>query len=115
MIQVSAKTTRKLDPEALGDHLDRLFRAAWALCGSREDAEDLVQETFAKAFASFHQFEDGTNLKAWLYRILTTSFINTYRKKQREPQTVEGPDDADVWYLFDRLGAQSVEGSAEDE
>jgi len=95
--------------------LDQLYAAAMRMTRNPADAEDLVQETFVKAFAAFHQFTEGTNLKAWLYRILTNSFINTYRKKQREPQTVEGPDDADEWYLFDRLGGQRVEGSAEDE
>jgi RNA polymerase sigma-70 factor, ECF subfamily len=79
------------------------------------DAEDLVQETFLRAYRGFAGFQEGTNLKAWLYRILTNSFINTYRKKQREPVTVEGPDDLDEWYLFDRLGARHVEPSAETE
>jgi RNA polymerase sigma-70 factor, ECF subfamily len=79
------------------------------------DAEDLVQDTYLRAFRGFASFREGTNLKAWLYRILTNSFINTYRKRQREPQTVEGPDDLDEWYLFDRLGARNVEGSAEDQ
>jgi RNA polymerase sigma-70 factor (ECF subfamily) len=77
---------RILDPQSLPNHVDRLYRAAWGLCGSREDAEDLVQETFAKAYSAFHQFQEGTNLKAWLYRILTNTFINSYRKKQRQPQ-----------------------------
>ena len=66
--------------------LDQLYSAAMRMTRNPQDAEDLVQETFAKAFASFHQFKEGTNLKAWLYRILTNTFINSYRKKQREPQ-----------------------------
>ncbi len=66
--------------------LDQLYAAAMRMTRNPADAEDLVQETFAKAYASFHQFKPGTNLKAWLYRILTNTFINTYRKKQRQPQ-----------------------------
>ena len=66
--------------------LDQLYSAAMRMTRNPQDAEDLVQETFAKAYASFHQFKEGTNLKAWLYRILTNTFINSYRKKQREPQ-----------------------------
>ena len=59
-----------------------------------------------RAFRGFAGFQEGTNLKAWLYRILTNCFINTYRKKQREPKTVDGPDDLDEWFLFDRLGPE---------
>jgi RNA polymerase sigma-70 factor (ECF subfamily) len=66
--------------------LDQLYAAALRMTRNPADAEDLVQETFVKAFAAFHQFQEGTNLKAWLYRILTNTFINTYRKKQRQPQ-----------------------------
>ena len=66
-------------------YLDQLYAAALRMTRNPADAEDLVQETFAKAFAAFHQFQEGTNLKAWLYRILTNTFINTYRKKQRQP------------------------------
>ncbi|OPC84930.1 RNA polymerase subunit sigma-24 [Embleya scabrispora] len=65
--------------------LDQLYSAALRMTRNPADAEDLVQETFAKAYASFHQFKEGTNLKAWLYRILTNTFINSYRKKQRQP------------------------------
>ena len=67
-------------------YLDQLYGAALRMTRNPADAEDLVQEAFAKAFAAFHQFKPGTNLKAWLYRILTNTFINSYRKKQREPQ-----------------------------
>ena len=65
--------------------LDQLYSAALRTTRNPADAEDLVQETFAKAFAAFHQYKHGTNLKAWLYRILTNTYINTYRKKQRQP------------------------------
>jgi RNA polymerase sigma-70 factor (ECF subfamily) len=62
------------------------------------DAEDVVQETYAKAYASFHQFTPGTNVKAWLYRILTNTYINSYRKKQREPLISDG-DNVEDWQL----------------
>lgn len=78
--------------------LDQLYAAALRMTRNPADAEDLVQETFAKAFAAFHQFRPGTNLKAWLYRILTNTFINTYRKKQREPKQAAGEDIED-WQL----------------
>src|SRR5215210_3058058 len=95
--------------------LPSLYSAAMRLTRNPSDADDLVQETYLRAFRGFAGFEEGTNLKAWLYRILTNSLINTYRKRQREPQIVEGPDDVDEWYLYDRLGGRSVERSAETE
>ncbi len=110
------------DDEALRERFDRevlpllpsMYGAALRLTRNPTDAEDLVQETVLRAFRGFSGFKEGTNLKAWLYRILTNGFINTYRKKQREPQIVDGPDDLEEWYLFDRIGAQGAEGSAED-
>jgi RNA polymerase sigma-70 factor (ECF subfamily) len=78
--------------------LDQLYSAAMRMTRNPQDAEDLVQETFAKAFAAFHQFKPGTNLKAWLYRILTNTFINSYRKKQREPQQSMA-EDVEDWQL----------------
>jgi RNA polymerase sigma-70 factor, ECF subfamily len=77
--------TERFERDAL-PFLDQLYSAALRMTRNPADAEDLVQETFVKAFAAFHQFTEGTNLKAWLYRILTNTFINTYRKKQRQPQ-----------------------------
>ena len=79
-------------------YLDQLYSAALRMTRNPADAEDLVQETFAKAYASFHQFQQGTNLKAWLFRILTNTFINTYRKRQREPQR-SGAEEIEDWQL----------------
>ncbi|GAA2122213.1 RNA polymerase sigma factor SigR [Actinomadura napierensis] len=78
--------------------LDQLYSAALRMTRNPADAEDLVQETFAKAFASFHQFKEGTNLKAWLYRILTNTFINSYRKRQRQPQQ-SATEEIEDWQL----------------
>jgi len=78
--------------------LDQLYSAALRMTRNPADAEDLVQETFAKAFASFHQFREGTNLKAWLYRILTNTFINSYRKRQRQPQQ-SATEEIEDWQL----------------
>jgi RNA polymerase sigma-70 factor, ECF subfamily len=78
--------------------VDQLYAAAMRMTRNPADAEDLVQETFVKAFAAFHQFTEGTNLKAWLYRILTNTFINTYRKKQRQPQEANS-ENVEDWQL----------------
>lgn len=94
--ETDAERTERFESEALV-YLDQLYGAALRMTRNPADAEDLVQETFAKAYASFHQFTPGTNLKAWLYRILTNTFINSYRKKQRQPQT-SGADVED-WQL----------------
>lgn len=72
--------------EAATDLLGPMYSAALRLTRNKADAEDLVQDTYAKAYVSFHQFEDGTNLRAWLHRILLNTFLTAYRKKQREPQ-----------------------------
>ena len=78
--------------------LDQLYSAALRMTRNPADAEDLVQETYAKAYGSFHQFQEGTNLKAWLYRILTNTFINTYRKAQRQPRQA-ATENVEDWQL----------------
>ncbi len=92
--------------------LQGIYSAAFRLTRNAADAEDLVQETFLRAYRGFHQFEPGTNLKAWLYRILTNTFINSYRKKQREPQT-DSLDETEDWYLYSRMAERGTEPSAE--
>jgi RNA polymerase sigma-70 factor (ECF subfamily) len=94
--------------------LPNLYSAALRLTRNPTDAEDLVQETYLRAFRGFGGFEEGTNLRAWMYRILTNTFINAYRKKQREPVTVQD-DEIEDWFLYDRLGSSGVEASAEAE
>jgi len=82
--------------------LDTIYAGALRLTRNPADAEDLVQETYLRAYNAFHQFEPGTNLKAWLYRILTNTYINAYRKQQRTPQSVP-TDDVDEFSLYQRL------------
>jgi RNA polymerase sigma-70 factor, ECF subfamily len=84
--------TPELDPERLGDHLDRLYRAAWALCGSREDAEDLVQETYAHVLRRPRMLRRDEDL-AYLLRVLRNTFLNTRRTASRRPQEAAMPDD----------------------
>ncbi|WP_313022565.1 sigma-70 family RNA polymerase sigma factor [Mobilicoccus sp.] len=83
--ETPAQRAARFERDAM-PYLDQLYSAALRTTRNPADAEDLVQETYAKAFAAFHQYKPGTNLKAWLYRILTNTYINSYRKKQRQPQ-----------------------------
>ncbi len=82
---------------------DNLYSAALRMAHNPADAEDLVQETFLKAYRAFDTFEDGTNLKAWLYRILTNTYINTYRARRRRPDETDLEEVEDL-YLYRRLG-----------
>jgi len=95
--ETEEERTERFERDAL-PFLDQLYSAAMRMTRNPQDAEDLVQETYAKAYAAFHQFKAGTNLKAWLYRILTNTFINNYRKKQREPQPSLA-EDVEDWQL----------------
>ena len=106
------------ETEALG-HLDRLYAAALRMTRNAADAEDIVQDTYAKAFAAQDSFTPGTNLRAWLYRILTNTFINSYRKAQRSPQT-SGDEEVTDWQLMraashDATGLRSAEMEALDQ
>ena len=91
--------------------LDRLYSAALRYTRNPTDAEDLVQETVAKAYRSFHQYQPGTNLRAWLYRVLHTTYISMYRKAQRRPQESlkEEVDDYSFYDEIARSGGRSAE------
>jgi RNA polymerase sigma-70 factor (ECF subfamily) len=99
------------------EHMPSLYSAALRMTRNPADAEDLVQETYLKAYRAFAGFEQGTNLKAWLYRILTNTFINIYRAKKRRPELTD-VDDVEDLYLYHRLGgleAAAAGRSAEEE
>jgi RNA polymerase sigma-70 factor (ECF subfamily) len=113
----SVERAARFERDAL-QYVDQLYSAALRMSRNPTDAEDLVQETFAKAFSAFHQYRPGTNLKAWLYRILTNAYINTYRKKQREPQQ-SASEEVEDWQLaraesHTSAGLRSAEAEALD-
>ena len=99
------------------EHMPSLYTAALRMTRNPAEAEDLVQETYLKAYRAFGTFQAGTNLKAWLYRILTNTFINAYRAKKRRPEQADVEDVEDL-YLYHRLGgleAAAAGRSAEEE
>ena len=103
--------------EQVAPFMDGLYGAAMRMTRNPADAEDLLQETFLRAYRGFPRFTEGTNLRAWLYRILTNTYINTYRARQRRPEQTE-LDEVEDLYLYRRLGgleAASLGRSAEDE
>jgi RNA polymerase sigma-70 factor (ECF subfamily) len=93
--------------------LDPLYRTALRMTRSEADAEDLVQETYIKAFRAREQFTPGTNLKAWLFRILTNTFINSYRRRQAQPEFTE-LDDVDEFSLYRRMSDLKTSSNAGD-
>lgn len=105
----AADRTNRFERDALA-FTDQLYAAALRYTRNPDDARDLVQDTYLKAFTSFHQFEPGTNLKAWLYRVLTTTFINTYRKDQRRPQLSAG--EVEDWQLAEAASHTSDLGKS---
>jgi RNA polymerase sigma-70 factor (ECF subfamily) len=105
-----------LTKEAM-QYAPQLFSTALRMTRNRADAEDLVQETFVKAWRSFATFQEGTNLRAWLFRIMTNTFINKYNAQQRRPQETE-LDEVEELFLFRRIGAfdqSKMNQSAEDQ
>ncbi len=95
--ETATERSERFERDAL-EYVNQLYAAALRMTRNPADAEDLVQEAYAKAYAAFHQYKPGTNLKAWLYRILTNTFINNYRKKQRQPKE-HGSEDIEDWQI----------------
>jgi RNA polymerase sigma-70 factor (ECF subfamily) len=105
--ETEAERKLRFERDAL-PFLDQLYGGALRMTRNPADAEDLVQETYIKAYSAFHQYRDGTNIKAWLFRILTNTYINNYRKKQRQPQQLSTGEFED-WQMA-KAGVQPTEG-----
>ena len=113
----STVTTREDFTNDAMQHAPQLFSTAMRMTRNRSDAEDLVQETFIKAWRSFATYQQGTNLRAWLFRIMTNTYINKYNAQQRKPTETE-LDDVEELFLYKRLGAvdqSQLSQSAEDQ
>jgi len=108
----AAERKKRFERDAL-QYMNQLYAAAMRYTKNPEDAQDLVQDTYAKAYTSFHQFEPGTNLKAWLYRVLTTTFINTYRKDQRRPQASDS--ELEDWQIAEASSHTSDQGKSSED
>jgi RNA polymerase sigma-70 factor, ECF subfamily len=100
-VDLSAGDKQRFQDDAL-PLLDPLYAGALRMTRNPADAEDLVQDTMLRAYRAFNRFEPGTNLKAWLFRIMTNAYINTYRKKQREPQKIS-QDEVEEFDLYREL------------
>lgn len=112
-----AQRRKRFERDAL-QYVDQLYSAAMRMARNPSDAEDLVQEAYTKAYSAFHQYKPGTNLKAWLYRILTNTYINLYRKRQREPLR-SSTDTVEDWQMAQAAehtptGLRSAEAEALD-
>lgn len=106
--ETDEERSARFEADAL-QYVNQLYAAAMRMTRNPSDAEDLVQEAYLKAYAAFHQYKPGTNLKAWLYRILTNTFINNYRKKQRQPLE-SSDDDIQDWQLHRAASHTSDQG-----
>ena len=109
-----ARARVRFEEEALGLS-DQVYRVARRLAGSREEAEDLVQQTYERAFRSWKQYTPGTNLRAWLLRILTNLNIDKGRRQQRTPQTSSLDNEAGDYYLYNKLESQVPDENPDEE
>jgi RNA polymerase sigma-70 factor (ECF subfamily) len=109
LMDATQDRTELFEQEAL-KHLDALYRTALRMTRNPQDAEDLVQETYLRAYRFFDQFQPGTNLRAWLFKILTNSYINTYRKASAEPKNTS-LEDTEEFSLYHQMAREMQTGS----